>query len=249
MNSRIPTYPIADVNVADDIYYPSPIELESTAISPNGMIRCLEIDPLLGEAPESQANFSPDAAIEALYEGNRRFAEHRVIHPHEDIFRFEEVAKGQNPFATILGCSDSRVPLQLIFDQGLGDIFVVRNAGNVVTDTEIASIEYGAFVLGTKVVFVLGHSRCGAVKGAVQNIKLPGQINCILSLIKPAAIGTVNLPGDPVTNASIANIKNQILKLESSVVLSELVAMGELKIVGGFYELDTGVVTPISGAA
>jgi carbonic anhydrase len=245
MNSRIPTYSSFDVNAVNDVYYPSPIELESTSISPNGMIRCLEIDPLLGEAPESEANFSPDAAIETLYEGNRRFAEHRVIHPHEDTFRLEEVAKGQNPFATILGCSDSRVALHLIFDQGLGDIFVVKNAGNVVTDTEMGSIEYGAFVLGTKVVFVLGHCRCGAVKGAVQNIKLPGKINCLLNLIKPAVISTADLPGDRLTNASIANIKNQIIKLESSLVLSELVAMGELKIVGGFYNLDTGVVMPI----
>jgi carbonic anhydrase len=245
MNSEIPIYSIVDVNAANDVYYPSPITLESTAISPNGMIRCLEIDPLLGEAPDCQANVSPDAAIETLYEGNRRFVEHRVIHPHEDTFRFEEVAKGQNPFATILGCSDSRVSLELIFDQGLGDIFVTRNAGNVVTDTVMGTIEYGAFVLGTKVVFVLGHCRCGAIKGAVQNIKLPGKIHCLLDLIKPAVISTKDLPGDPLTNTSIANIQYQIRKLESSPVLSELVAMGELKIVGGFYDLDTGIVTPV----
>ena len=118
-------------------------------------------------------------------------------------------------------------------------------SGNIVTDTAGGSVEYGAFVLGTKVILVLGHSRCGAIRGAIKNVPLPGQINSILNLVKPAVDSTVNSPGDRVTNAVVANIRNQMDLLKSSKVLSELIAMGELKIVGGFYDLDTGVVIPV----
>jgi carbonic anhydrase len=221
------------------------IGLESMVLSPGGMIRCLDVDPSIGEPPEMKGHLSPDLAIEMLYEGNRRFAQHKTIHPHQNSFRLDEVANGQNPFATILGCADSRVPVEVVFDRGLGDLFVIRNAGNIVTDTAGGSVEYGAFVLGTKVILVLGHSRCGAIRGAIKNIPLPGQINSILNLVKPAVDSTVDLPGDRVTNAVIANIRNQIDLLKSSKVLSELIAMGELKIVGGFYDLDTGVVIPV----
>jgi carbonic anhydrase len=243
MKSEISATSSRDLNLNKNTAHQ--IDLESTIISPGSMIRCLDVDPLVGEPPELKGHLSPDLAIEMLYEGNRRFAQHRVLHPHQNSFRLDEVANGQNPFATILGCADSRVPVEVVFDRGLGDLFVIRNAGNIVTDTAGGSVEYGAFVLGAKVILVLGHSRCGAIRGAIGNIPLPGQINSILSLVKPAVDSTVNLPGDRVTNAVVANIRNQIELLKSSKVLSELMAMGELKIVGGFYDLNTGLVNPV----
>jgi carbonic anhydrase len=243
MNFEISATSILDIN--PDKSTSEPIRLESTVLSPCGMIRSLDVDPFIGEPPEMKGHLSPDLAIEMLYEGNRRFAQNRAIHPHQNSFRLDEIANGQNPFATILGCADSRVPVEVVFDRGLGDLFVIRNAGNIVTDTAGGSVEYGAFVLGTKVILVLGHSRCGAIRGAIKNIPLPGQINSILNLVKPAVDSTVDSPGDRVTNAVVANIRNQIDLLKSSKVLSELIAMGELKIVGGFYDLDTGVVIPV----
>ncbi len=243
MNFEISTTSILDLNVNQNAS--EPIVRESTVFSPGGMIRCLEVDLSIGEPPEMKGHLSPDLAIEMLYEGNQRFAKGKAIHPHQNSFRLDEISNGQNPFATILGCADSRVPVEVVFDLGLGDLFVIRNAGNIVTDTAGGSVEYGAFVLGTKVILVLGHSRCGAIRGAIGNIPLPGQINSILNLVKPAVDSTVNSPGDQVTNAVIANIRNQIDLLKSSKVLSELIAMGELKIVGGFYDLDTGIVMPV----
>lgn len=245
MNYEISKVSIVDAKVNNYGSYENWIELESTIVSADGMFRSLEIDPLIGLPTVPKEDLSPDLAIAMLYEGNQRFIQQVAIHPHQDKFRVESVAKGQNPFATILGCADSRVPVEIIFDRGLGDLFVVRNAGNIVTDTETGSLEYGAFILGTKAILVLGHARCGAVKGAVQSMPLPGKISGILTHIKPAVDSTANLPGDRVTNVVIANVKNQIRKLKSSRVLAELIEMGELKIIGGFYDLDTGVVKPI----
>jgi carbonic anhydrase len=194
----------------------------------------------------AQKTTTPDRALDTLYQGNKRFSSQKLQQPNRSSFRLQEVAKGQNPFAAILGCADSRVPSEIIFDQGLGDLFVVRVAGNVATPEEIGSLEYGTLVLGAKVILVLGHERCGAVDATIQAKPVPGKIGSILEKIQPAVTATAGQSGDRLKNATIANIKNQIAELKTSSVLTDLIKAGKLKIVGGFYDLDTGVVAPVA---
>ena len=201
---------------------------------------------LLGVAsPAIKQSVTPDMAINLLYQGNKRFSKQKVKNPNRGNFRLREVAKGQKPFAAVLGCADSRVPVEILFDQGLGDLFVVRVAGNVATPEEIGSLEYGSLVLGTGIILVLGHERCGAVIATIDDKPVPGKIGSILEKIKPAVTASVNEPGDRIKNAVVANIKSQIVELKTSPVLTDLIKAGKLKIVGGYYDLDTGVVIPV----
>jgi len=186
---------------------------------------------------------TPDSALTELKEGNAHHARHQYSHPHETLARQRELAAGQHPHAEILSCADSRVPPEIIFDQGLGDLFVVRVAGNVATDTEIGSLEYGAEHLQIPLLVVLGHESCGAVTAAVQGGPPEGHISALVDLIKPAVDQTRSLTGDPVANAVKANVELVVKQLRSSTpILSELVAHGKLKIVGGVYSLKTGKV-------
>ncbi|WP_404783936.1 carbonic anhydrase [Altericista sp. CCNU0014] len=191
----------------------------------------------------AQNNITPDQALRQLIDGNTRFVAQKRKSPNQDVVRLNEVAKGQKPFAAILGCADSRVPSELVFDQGLGDLFVCRIAGNIAIAEEIGSLEFGAAVLGTKVIMVMGHERCGAVDAALKGTPVPGQIGSLLDAIKPCLPKAKNLPGDPLENACKANITYQVEKLKASPVLAELITAGKLKIVGGYYDLDTGKVS------
>ena len=133
-------------------------------------------------APEpviAQNNITPDQALQLLIEGNQRFVERRRQNPNQDWTRITQVAQSQAPFAAILGCGDSRVPAEIIFDRGFGDCFVCRVAGNVATPEEIGSLEFGTLILGAKVLMVLAHERCGAVKAAIEGGQLPGHINSL----------------------------------------------------------------------
>jgi carbonic anhydrase len=206
----------------------------------------LGLDLLDAPAASAKQNITPVTAVNELLQGNKRFAEQKTKQANRNVFRLREVAKGQNPFAAILGCADSRVPAEIIFDQGLGDLFVVRVAGNVATPEEIGSLEYGTLVLGAKVILVLGHERCGAVKAAIDNKPVPGKIGTILGQIKPAVTASKGQTGDKLKNATLNNIKNQIATLKDSPVIADLIAKGQLKIVGGFYDLDTGLVTQVA---
>ncbi len=189
-------------------------------------------------------SLTPDAALAKLLAGNQRFANQTTKKPNQGAFRLQEVAQGQKPFAAILGCADSRVPVEILFDRGLGDLFTVRVAGNVATPEEIGSLEYAA-LLGAQVILVLGHERCGAVTAALANQPVPGQIGSILEQIQPAIAATKGRSGDPLKNAIIANVNNQITTLKSSPVLAKLIEDDKLKIVGGYYDLDTGLVSQI----
>ncbi|MDZ8258784.1 carbonic anhydrase [Nostoc sp. ChiQUE01b] len=194
-------------------------------------------------SPES---LTPDAALQKLIEGNQRFIDHQPQYPDQSALRLQEVAQAQHPFATILSCADSRVPAEIVFDQGIGDIFDVRIAGNIATHEAIGSIEYAVVLLGSPLLMVMGHERCGAVTAAVQNESLLGDISTFVKAIKPAVEKVKGQSGDAVENAVLANVQYQIERLKHSKLLTEQVESGKLKIVGGRYDLDTGRVTIIT---
>jgi carbonic anhydrase len=190
---------------------------------------------------------SPSEAIRRLLSGNQRFVHQQRKYPDQSLEHLRLVAKAQYPFAAILGCADSRVPAEIVFDQGLGDLFVVRVAGNVASDMAIGSLEYSTAVLGSQLIVVLGHKRCGAVTEAIKNEPLPGRIGFVIESIKPA-LANVKLTDDNISNdAVIANVKYQAKKLEeSSVILAKLLREGKLKIIGACYDIDTGKVNIVS---
>jgi carbonic anhydrase len=202
-------------------------------------------------APEpviAQSNITPDQALQLLIDGNQRFVQARREKPNQTWTRIAEVAPSQKPFAAILGCADSRVPAEIVFDRGFGDIFVCRVAGNVATPEEIGSLEFGTLLLGAKVLMVLAHERCGAVKAAIQGGALPGNINSLTQAIQPAVNSTSNQPGDPVENACKANARLQANRLKASPVINQLIQENKLKIVPAYYDLDTGAVEILSMA-
>ncbi|KGF72327.1 carbonic anhydrase [Neosynechococcus sphagnicola sy1] len=192
------------------------------------------------------SSLSPSAALQKLIEGNQRFVQHHPQYPDQSELRLREVAQAQHPFATLLSCADSRVPAEIVFDQGIGDIFDVRIAGNIATPEAIGSIEYAVVLLGTPLLMVLGHERCGAVTAAVQNEALPGEISTFVEAILPAVKRVKNQSGDLVDNAVVANVRYQIEQLQRSPLLMERMQSGKLKIVGGRYDLDTGIVKMIA---
>ncbi|MEH1915903.1 carbonic anhydrase [Nostoc sp.] len=196
--------------------------------------------------PPVEEDITPDKALQELLDGNERFAKRKRRNPDQSYSRLVEVAKGQKPFASILGCADSRVPSEIVFDQGLGDLFVCRIAGNIATTQQIGSLEFGSLVLGSKVIMVVGHERCGAVQAAIKGDPVPGQIGSLLEAIKPSVESSKDKSGDKLENACKANILAQINKLKSSSVLSELIKAEKLKIVGGYYDLDTGKISLVS---
>jgi len=197
-----------------------------------------------GIGREVEETVTAELALAELKAGNEHHVRHQYQHPHETSVRQRELTSGQNPHAEILSCADSRVPPEIIFDQGLGDLFVVRVAGNVATDTELGSLEYGAEHLHIPLLVVLGHESCGAVTAAVQGGPPEAHIATLVKLIQPAVDKTKGLPGDPVANAVRANVELVVAQLRASnPILSELVAQKKLKIVGGVYSLDTGTVT------
>jgi carbonic anhydrase len=192
----------------------------------------------------AEAKITPDSVLAELKSGNEHHVAHRYKHPHETKDRQRELVNGQHPHAEILSCSDSRVPPELVFDQGLGDLFIVRVAGNVASDTELGSLEYGAEHLHIRLIVVLGHQSCGAVTAAVQGAPPEGHIAALVDLIKPAVEKTRGMSGDPVANAVRMNVEMVVKQLRSSTpILSKLVAQGKLKIVGAVYSIETGSVT------
>ena len=196
-------------------------------------------------APEpaiAQNNVTPQQALQMLIDGNQRFVSAMRQNPNQDFTRITQVAPSQAPFAAILGCADSRFPAEILFDRGFGDIFVCRVAGNVTTPEEKGSLEFGTLVLGAKVLMVVGHENCGAVKAAITGGELPGQIGSLTNAIKPAVESSKNQPGDKVVNAVKENIKLQASRLKDSPVISQLIQEGKLLVVGGYYDLDTAAV-------
>jgi carbonic anhydrase len=189
---------------------------------------------------------NPDAALKRLLDGNQRFVQQKRLYPHQSPKRLAEIAQAQHPYATILSCADSRVAAEIIFDEGLGDLFDVRVAGNIVTPETLGSLEYAAVLLESPLLMVLGHERCGAVTAAVKGEELPGSIGQFVAPITPAVKLAKDLPGDAIDNAVVANVRYQISQLtERSPLLAQRVQEGKLKIIGGRYDLDTGTVITI----
>jgi carbonic anhydrase len=189
----------------------------------------------------AQTALSPDAAFARLEEGNERFVQGRLTSLDEDLAILKEhtVAK-QEPFAAVLACADSRVPVELIFDQTIGHVFVSRVAGNVCTSEIIASLEYGAAVLGVPIIMVLGHDGCGAVKATMDGKAVPGQISALYAPLRPA----IERAGQDVTAAIKANAQIQAdLLRTASPVIAALIKARKMKVVAAYYDLASGKVT------
>jgi len=208
--------------------------------------------PAMGRADDKKTFArDPDAVLARLLEGNKRFEKGELAHPGRKPADFAPLAEGQAPLAVVVGCADSRVAPELIFDQGVGDLFVVRVAGNVITGAGASvkgSIEYAVAELGVRLVLVLGHSQCGAVKSAIQHISakdaLPGAIGDLVDTIKPAVAAAAGKPGDALDNVIKANVERGVDRLNGlEPILSPAVKKGTVKVVGGVYDLRTGKVT------
>lgn len=179
-------------------------------------------------------------ALQRLMQGNKRYVQDKLLHPDRTQFRREEVTSSQAPFAIVVGCSDSRVSPEIIFDQGIGDIFVVRVAGNVVGPLELDSVEFAASFLGSSIVLVMGHENCGAVTAV-----LKGQtkdIEAIAGLIGPAIKEIQPEEPNALENAVKSNVNAVLNQLKTSSVLQRLIEEKKLSIVGGYYHLGTGLV-------
>lgn len=218
-------------------------------------------DPAIdaGHSAVEAALTSPQQALQRLMDGNQRFVANRLTDPNRSLQRRAEIAKSQQPFATILGCVDSRVPPELVFDRGLGDLFVIRTAGQVIDEAVLGSIEFGSFELKIPLIMVLGHERCGAIKASIEVLEhsgggehrrgkgqptaVPGEIGYLVKSLKPAidkahAWGM----GDLAENAMRANVSLTVQRLKKSPVLAAAEESGRLKIVGARYDLDSGTV-------
>jgi carbonic anhydrase len=208
--------------------------------------------PLAGvaQAQPVRAAETPDAALKLLADGNARYVSNQMTERDFSASRASR-AQGQKPFAAILGCADSRVAPELAFDQAPGDLFVVRVAGNFVTTEGLASLEYGAAVLGTKAIMVLGHTSCGAINATVEALQkgntLPGHIADLVRAMKPGIEPVLKQPGaDLNQRAVIANVRFNVKHLtEAQPILAEMVAAKKLKVVGGVYDIATGKVTMV----
>ena len=189
----------------------------------------------------AQSSLTPEAALQELMDGNKRYLSGQLKSLNEDLAILKaKTAEKQEPFAALLSCADSRVPVEFVFDQSIGELFVVRVAGNIATPEIIASIEYGVAVLGTKVLMVLGHGSCGAVKAAIEGKAVPGQISALYAPIRPAVdVGGANLDAAIDANAKI----QAALLSRASPLIAEAIKEGKLKAVAARYDIVTGAVS------
>jgi carbonic anhydrase len=201
-------------------------------------------------APRSKPAPAPDEVLRLMLEGNKRFATGASTHPRRTPADFRPLAAGQSPIACVISCADSRVTPEILFDLGIGELFVVRVAGNYVNGAGTSvkgSVEYAVAELGVSLIMILGHSQCGAVKAAIQHIHdkdaLPGAINDLVNAIKPAVLASEHMPGDPLENAIRANVQRGVDRLDDlQPIILPAVKGGKVKIVGGVYDLATGKV-------
>ncbi|PSB05927.1 carbonate dehydratase [Pleurocapsa sp. CCALA 161] len=205
----------------------------------------LGLDLKQPQSAAAKTELTPDQALEELLAGNQRFVQGKTTSKHESLKDLQAISEEQKPFASVLCCADSRSSLETAFDQGFGNLFVVRDAGNVATAEQLGSLEFGSLVLGSKVIMVMGHYSCGAIKAALAGDKVPGSIQSVLTQIEPAVKDFKGQQEDKeaVKKATEANVIYQINKIKKSPVLAELVAAKQLKIVGGYFDFETGAIT------
>src|SRR5881296_87293 len=188
-------------------------------------------------AHSDQPAVAPADAISKLKDGNGRYTSGNLQHPGQTAERRTELAKTQHPFATIVSCSDSRVPPEIVFDQGLGDLFIVRVAGNVLNDEGLGSIEYGVEILGARLIVVLGHSSCGAVDAAMKTVaakgKAPGHIQSLVTAIKPVVDSTPKGDLDMMIKANVKHVADALRS--STPILKARVDSGDVQVIGGYY--------------
>jgi len=198
---------------------------------------------------EMQTAITPIMALDLLKEGNKRFVNNLKVNRNL-LQQANETSDGQHPFAVILSCIDSRTSAELIFDQGLGDVFSVRIAGNIVNEDILGSMEFGCKVAGSKIIVVLGHTKCGAIKGACDHVEM-GNLTALLSKITPAVENEIQTLENRNANNSIfvenvaaINVKQTVNAImERSPILSEMINIGQIGIVGGMHDISTGEVT------
>ncbi|CAN5132379.1 carbonic anhydrase family protein [soil metagenome] len=202
---------------------------------------------------EMQTALTPVQALELLKKGNARFVNNLKVNRNL-LQQANETSDSQHPFAVILSCIDSRTSAELIFDQGLGDVFSVRIAGNIVNDDILGSMEFGCKAAGAKLIVVLGHTKCGAVKGACDGVEL-GHLTSLLNKIQPAVnaerkIAGVHTNGEFIEKVALINVKNSVKGiLQSSSILKELIESGQVGIIGGIHDISTGEVEFLSETA
>jgi len=202
-------------------------------------------------ANQPERKRDPDSVLAKLLAGNERFMKGELTQPRRKPEDFAAVAEGQTPLAVVVGCADSRVSPELLFDVGIGDLFVVRVAGNVVSGagaTVKGSIEYAVAELGVQLILVLGHSKCGAVKAAIKHIDdkdtLPGAIEDLVDTIRPACVAVQNDAGDKLENVTKENVRRGVERLKGlKPILAKAIEDKKLKVVGGIYDLKSGKVT------
>lgn len=213
------------------------------------LIKTLNFPKMKTLTKEMQAAITPSKALELLKDGNKRFISNLKVNRNL-LQQANETSDGQHPFAVILSCIDSRTSAELIFDQGLGDIFSVRIAGNVINEDILGSMEFGCKVAGSKIIVVLGHTKCGAVKGACDHVEM-GNLTALLTKIRPAVDDETTTKenrnsSNPefVENVSVINVKRTVKSImERSPILKEMIEKGEIGIVGGSHDITTGEVT------
>jgi len=192
-------------------------------------------------------NMSADQALELLRTGNERFVAQKRIFPNQSTERRSQLVLGQQPFAVVLGCSDSRVPPEIIFDQGIGDLFVIRVAGNIIDDAVIGSMEYAVDHLHVNLILVLGHQKCGAVEATVKGGEPHGHVVSLVAAIKPAVEKAKGLQGDILDNSIRLHMESIVEQLRlTKPVISEGVKTGQVRVEGGYYHLDSGRVEILS---
>lgn len=193
---------------------------------------------------------TPDSALARLLDGNRRYIAGESLHEHQDPARRAELAGQQNPFGMLFGCSDSRVPAEVVFDQGLGDLFVIRNAGHIVDPSILGSIEFGVDVLGIPLTVVLGHTSCGAVGAAINAVDThstpSGYLRDVVERIAPAVFEARRDPEAGYEEIVVENVHQTVTAIrEKSAVVNRAIAEGRTAIVGALYNLEEGTVTPV----
>jgi carbonic anhydrase len=201
-------------------------------------------------AAQAGAGIAPDAALDRLMAGNRAFVKAMTTTRSQTIEERAALGAGQAPWASILTCADSRLAPEIIFNVGLGDIFVSRVAGNVADPTEVASLEYGSAVLGSQLIVVMGHSKCGAVQStldAAAGKKMPSaDLEHLVATIMPAVESVKGKPGDELVNATKANVRIGVAHLRANAIMKGLIASGKLKVAGAYYDLASGTVSLLS---